>query len=145
MRLFLITNYGLKMENNHIVLFDGVCNLCNGFVQFTIKRDPQVKFKFASLQSKSGQYLLKKNNLPTEHFASLVYIKYGHCYSKSSAVLHFLKDLGGKWAFLYIFIVIPSPIRDFVYTLVANARYKILGKKESCWLPTLTLKSHFLE
>lgn len=132
------------MENNHIILFDGICNLCNGFVQFTIKRDPQVKFKFASLQSQSGQDWLKKNNLPAENFSSLVYIKDEGFYLKSSAVLHFLKDLGGAWKFLFIFILIPRPIRDFVYSLIANARYRILGKQESCWLPTPELKRHFL-
>jgi predicted DCC family thiol-disulfide oxidoreductase YuxK len=135
----------MEVKNNNILLFDGVCNLCNGFVQFTIKRDTQSKFKFASLQSKSGQYLLKENNLPIENFTSLVYIKGGHYFFKSSAVLHFLKDLGGVWIFFFILIIIPRPVRDFVYTITANSRYRVFGRRESCLLPTPEFKNRFLE
>lgn len=134
------------MDNNQtrILLFDGVCNLCNGIVQFTIKRDPHAKFKFASLQSESGQILLQQFGLPTNDFNSFVYIKGDNYFLKSSAGLHVLKDLGGPWKLLYAFIVVPKPIRDFVYNIIAKMRYKVFGKQETCMIPTSDLKQRFL-
>ena len=97
------------MSNDaHILLFDGVCNLCNGIVQFTIKRDKEAKFKFASLQSSSGQLLLKQFNLPTDDFDSFVYINGNNYFLKSSAALHVLRELGGGWKLFYAFIIIPK-------------------------------------
>ncbi len=134
------------MDNNqtHILLFDGVCNLCNGIVQFTIKRDPKAKFKFASLQSESGQSLLKQFGLPTDDFNSFVYINGEKCFLKSSAGLHVLKELGGIWKVFYIFIIFPRPFRDFVYNLIAKTRYKIFGKRDTCIVPTPDIKLRFL-
>ena len=108
-----------------IVLFDGVCNLCNGFVQFIIKRDPNAKFKFGALQSKSGQALLKKYNLPSDDLNSLVLIVDDNYFLKSSAGLRILKELGGFWKLFYILMIFPKPLRDFVYDLIAKTRYKI--------------------
>lgn len=134
------------MDNNtHIILFDGMCNLCNGFVQFLIKRDKKVKFKFASLQSVSGQSLLLKFGLPTDDFNSFVYIKGNHYFAKSAAGLNVLKDLGGLWQFFYAFIVIPGFIRDFIYGFIAKKRYKLFGKRDSCMIPTQEIKQRFLE
>jgi len=134
------------MNNNkkHILLFDGVCNLCNGIVQFTIKRDPKGKFKFASLQSESGQLLLKQFGLPTNDFNSFVFINGDNYFLKSSAGLHVLKELGGVWKVFYIFIIIPRPLRDFVYSIIAKTRYKIFGKLDTCMIPTPELKQRFL-
>lgn len=128
-----------------ILLFDGVCNLCNGIVQFTIKRDPEGKFKFASLQSESGQTLLKERGLPTNDYDSFVYIKGDNYFLKSSAGLHVLRDLGGIWQLFYVFIIFPKPLRDFIYGLIAKTRYKIFGKRETCMIPTPELKERFLE
>jgi predicted DCC family thiol-disulfide oxidoreductase YuxK len=134
------------MDNNqtHILLFDGVCNLCNGIVQFTIKRDPKAKFKFASLQSASGQALLKQFGLPTDDFNSFVFINEDKYFLKSSAGLHVLKELGGVWKVFYIFIIFPRPIRDFVYNIIAKTRYKIFGKQDICMVPTPDIKQRFL-
>lgn len=134
------------MNNNQrrILLFDGVCNLCNGIVQFTIKKDPQAKFKFASLQSESGQILLRQFGLPTNDFNSFVYIKGDNYFLKSSAGLHVLKDLGGPWKLLYAFIVVPKPVRDFVYNIIAKMRYKVFGKRDTCMVPRPDLKQRFL-
>ncbi len=134
------------MSNNeeHILLFDGVCNLCNSIVQFTIKRDPKEKFKFASLQSESGQVLLKKFNLPTNDFDSFVFINGDKYFLKSSAGLHVLKELGGLWKLFYFFIIFPRPLRDFVYNIIAKTRYKIFGKRDTCMIPTPKLKQRFL-
>ncbi len=131
--------------NENIILFDGVCNLCNSSVQFVIKRDKKAKFKFASLQSESGQALLKKFNLPTNDFNSFVYIHGERCYLRSSALLRVLKELGGGWKLLYAFIIVPKFIRDFFYNIIAKSRYSLFGKQNSCMIPTPELKSRFLE
>lgn len=135
----------MKNNETHILLFDGVCNLCNSIVQFTIKRDPKEKFKFASLQSESGQELLKKFNLPTNDFDSFVFINGNKYFLKSSAGLHVLKELGGFWKLFYVFIIFPRPLRDFVYNIIAKTRYKIFGKQDACMIPTPKLKQRFLQ
>ena len=132
-------------NNNYIFLFDGVCNLCDGFVQFIIKRDPNAKFKFAALQSKSGQALLKKFKLPPDDLDSLVLIIDDNYFLKSSAGLHILKELGGFWKLFYILMIFPKPLRDFVYDLIAKTRYKILGKRDTCMIPTPNIIDRFLE
>jgi len=135
------------VNNNeaHILLFDGVCNLCNSIVQFIIKRDPKGKFQFASLQSESGQALLRKFGLPTDDFNSFVYIQGDEYFLKSSAGLHVLKELGGFWKLFYIFIIFPIPLRDFVYSIIAKTRYKIFGKRDTCMVATPELKQRFLQ
>ena len=134
------------MKNNErIILFDGVCNLCNSSVQFVIKRDREAKFKYASLQSVSGQALLKKFNLPLEQFDSFIYINGDQVFQRSAGALNVLKDLGGFWKLLYGFIIVPSFIRDFVYNYIAKNRYKFFGKRESCMIPTPELKKRFLD
>jgi predicted DCC family thiol-disulfide oxidoreductase YuxK len=132
-------------NENYILLFDGVCNLCVGVVNFTIKRDSEEKFKFAALQSESGQALLKKYHLPTNNFGSFVFIKGEQYFLKSSAALHVLKELGGVWKLFYLFIIIPAPLRDFIYHIVARTRYSIFGKRDSCMIPTPAVKRRFLK
>ena len=134
------------MSNNEtqILLFDGVCNLCNGIVQFTIKRDRGEKFKFASLQSGSGQTLLKKFGLPTDDFDSFVYIKGDKYFLKSTAGLHLLKDLGVIWKLFYFFIIFPRPLRDLFYNIIARSRYRIFGKRNTCMIPTPKMNQRFL-
>ena len=130
--------------NSPILLFDGVCNLCNGFVQFIIKRDKNAKFKFASLQSEIGQEYLKQHHLETEVFESFVYLKNDKFYQKSTAALTLFKDLGGAWVLMYVLMIFPRFIRDFFYNLIARNRYKMFGKRESCMLPSPELKNRFL-
>jgi predicted DCC family thiol-disulfide oxidoreductase YuxK len=132
-------------NENYILLFDGVCNLCVSVVNFTIKRDSEEKFKFAALQSESGQALLKKYNLPTNDFDSFVFIKGEKYFLKSSAALNVLKELGGVWKLFYLFIIIPAPLRDFIYHIVARRRYSIFGKRDSCIVPTPEVKRRFLK
>lgn len=129
----------------YILLFDGVCNLCNNIVQFTIKRDPEEKFRFAALQSESGQALLKKFDLPTDDFNSFVFIKGNKYFLKSSAGLHVLKELGGIWKLFYVFIILPGPLRDYIYNIIARTRYKLFGKRDTCMIPTPNLKQRFLQ
>ncbi|MEO8406188.1 MAG: thiol-disulfide oxidoreductase DCC family protein [Chitinophagaceae bacterium] len=128
-----------------IVLFDGVCNLCNRAVQFILRHDKQKKFLFGSLQGQTGQELLSKFNLPTQQLNSFVLIEDDKAYTRSTAVLRMLKNLGGGWSLLYAFMIIPAFIRNGTYNWIARNRYKWFGKKEECWVPTPELKERFLD
>jgi predicted DCC family thiol-disulfide oxidoreductase YuxK len=127
-----------------IVLFDGVCNLCNGSVQFILKRDSQARFRFASLQSEAGRSLLVQHGLDPEALSSVVVIEGGRVWQESSAALRIARHLPGLWKLLRVFLVIPRPLRDAVYRLIARNRYRWFGKTETCWLPTPELKGRFL-
>ncbi|WP_188456280.1 thiol-disulfide oxidoreductase DCC family protein [Virgibacillus oceani] len=128
---------------SRIILFDGECNFCDKSVQFIIKRDPKGNFKFASLQSDVGNDLLKRFDTPRD-LDSFILIENNQCYSKSSAALRVCKHLKGFWKFLYIFMIVPRPIRDFCYEIVARNRYKWFGSKESCMLPSPEERNRFL-
>jgi len=132
------------MTKKPIILFDGVCNLCNNAVQFIIRHDPDEKFLFASLQSEFGQQLMKQYSLPSENFNSFILVQDNKVYNKSTGALKVAKELIGTWKLLYIFIVVPRFIRDAVYTWIANNRYKWFGKKDDCMIPTPQLKARFL-
>jgi len=134
-----------RETNNPIVLFDGVCNLCSAVVVFTIERDQKRKFMFAPLQSGAGQALLKKFNLPAELFDSFVLVEDDRCYSRSTAALRVVKRLTGLWPVLYAVIIVPGPIRDWIYDFVARNRYRWFGRKDQCMVPTADMKSRFLE
>jgi predicted DCC family thiol-disulfide oxidoreductase YuxK len=128
-----------------IIIFDGICNLCNRSVQIVIKNDPAGKFMFASLQSEKGQQLLKKFNLPLNEFNSFILVKDDKVYTKSTGALKVAKQLKGGWWLLYGFIIVPKFIRDAVYNWVARNRYKWFGKREECMLPTPAIKARFIE
>ncbi|MFI5154601.1 MAG: thiol-disulfide oxidoreductase DCC family protein [Chitinophagales bacterium] len=128
-----------------IILFDGVCNLCNASVQFVLKRDRKKQFRFASLQSDAGRQLLSSFGLPVDAIHSFVLIEGERAYERSTALLRVCRQLGAAWPMLYILIIIPKFIRDPVYNLIARNRYKWFGKREECWLPGDDLKSRFLE
>lgn len=125
-----------------IVLFDGVCNLCNKSVQFIIKRDPHNQFFFASLQSEMGKSLLEKHHL--SEVDSVVLIKEDMYYMESDAALEICRHLSSGWKLLAILKVIPSSIRDPLYQFVARNRYRWFGKQDSCMLPTEEMKKRFL-
>ena len=130
--------------NYKIILFDGVCNLCNGAVTFVIKRDKKNMFKFAALQSEAGQHLISKYNIDTSKVDSIILIDREKFYSKSSAALHIAKNLSGAYPLLFGFMIVPKFIRNWIYDYVAKNRYKWFGKKESCMIPTPELKEKFL-
>ncbi|MBC5636855.1 MULTISPECIES: thiol-disulfide oxidoreductase DCC family protein [Ornithinibacillus] len=127
-----------------IILFDGVCNFCNSSVQFIIKRDTKGRYKFTSLQSPIGQQLLKENEIPDE-LDSFIYLEGNTVYYKSTAALKVCKGLKGPWKFMYAFIVVPRPIRDLVYGVIAKNRYKWFGKREKCMIPTPEQRERFLD
>lgn len=127
----------------NLVLFDGVCNLCNGFVQFLIRQDRRQVLKFGSLQSEEAQRLLAKNRID-QSLTSIIYFRQGNHYKRSTAALYILKDLGGLWWMTQIFWIIPRPLRDAIYDWVGHNRYRWFGKKSSCMVPSPELRERFL-
>ncbi|UNY98087.1 thiol-disulfide oxidoreductase DCC family protein [Zhouia spongiae] len=134
-------------KNKKIILFDGVCNLCNNAVQYIIKKDKKDVFRFASLQSDIGLQLAKERGIDTGQVDSIVMIDPGNAYYvKSTAALEIAKDLGGFYAFLApVLLYIPTRLRDIGYDFIARNRYKWYGKKDQCMIPTAELKEKFLE
>ncbi|MDA0176573.1 MULTISPECIES: thiol-disulfide oxidoreductase DCC family protein [Mesoflavibacter] len=133
-------------KHKKLILFDGVCNLCNSSVQFVIKHDKKNKFMFAPLQGKVGQEIISKYNIDTAKTDSiLLYSEDKGLKVKSTAALYIAKDLGFPSALLTIFLIVPAFIRHWVYDFIAKNRYKWYGKKEACMIPTPELKSKFLE
>ncbi len=130
------------------ILFDGVCNLCNGFVQFVIRQDPAGRFRFAALQSAAGQAVLKAHGLDAATLAaepdSVLLELDGHLYSHSDAVLRIARALGGPWRLLLAGYVLPRAWRDAAYRFVARHRYRWFGRQQSCMLPTPGLRARFL-
>ena len=128
------------MKSNAIILFDGVCNLCDGAIAFVIKRDPKKYFRFASLQSETAQKLLgERHSLDT-----MILIENGNVYLRSTAALRIAKKLRGLWPLFYIFIVIPKFLRDLLYNWIARNRYRWFGKIEACMVLTPELRDRFL-
>ena len=118
----------------NVLLFDGVCNLCHGMVAFVRKRDKKALFRFVAIQSEAGQTLIEQYRIHNNN-DTLYYIRGDVCYSKSTAVLQLLKDLGGGWKYCYPLIFIPPCLRDAVYLFVSRNRYRWFGKRDDCALP----------
>ena len=133
-----------KQLTHSIILFDGVCNLCNGAVNFVIKRDPGNVFKFTPLQEKQGVLLLKMHAVDTQKLDSIVLIENEKVYVKSSAALRIARKMSNLWPLFFVLLIIPSFIRDGVYDFIAKNRYKWFGKKEQCMIPTPGLREKFL-
>ncbi|NOU95005.1 DUF393 domain-containing protein [Paenibacillus sp. LMG 31456] len=127
-----------------IVLFDGVCRFCNGWVQFLIRQDKADAFRFSPIQSDYAQSLLDSNSSAVAGIDSVILVEKGVVYTHSSAVLHIFKRLGRGWTLLYLFIIIPRPLRDIVYRWIAKHRYKLFGKYDSCMIPTENAKRKFI-
>ena len=125
-----------------VILFDGVCNLCNGFVQFVIARDPAARFRFAALQSASARRLLDGLGAVPD---SVVLVDGGHVYTRSSAALRIARRLPFPWSLARALIVVPRPLRDWLYDRVARHRYRWFGRKDVCMMPTPDLRARFLE
>ncbi len=133
------------IENNSIILFDGVCNLCNNSVHFIIKRDKKKRFLFTSLQSDAARDILLQFQLKNSEMDSILFIENGKIYQKSDAILKIVKHLNGMWKISYGFIIIPKFIRDYVYIIIAKNRYRWFGKREVCMIPTKELQMRFLD
>lgn len=132
-------------NDKKIILFDGVCNLCNSSVQYVIQRDKKDEFRFVALQSELGQKIIKHIGIANSNIDSIVlYLPGIAYYYKSSAVIEIAKSLQGFFNYGMLFRFLPNALRDVVYDYIARNRYKWYGKKESCMIPTPELKAKFL-
>ena len=127
-----------------VILFDGVCNLCNGFVQFVISRDPQRRFQFASLQSRAAAALLNGRGASGPLPDSVLLLENGKLFMQSDAALRVARRLTFPWNLAYAFVIVPRPLRDLVYAWVARNRYRWFGKRDVCMVPTPDLRARFL-
>ena len=130
-------------KDKALILFDGVCNLCNSSVNIIIDLDRKKQFLFTSLQSDKGQEILEKHQLNSSP-ETIILVKNGKAYQKSTAVLHICKKLIFPFPLLFALIVIPRVLRDTVYDFIAANRYKWFGKKDACRIPTPELQERFL-
>lgn len=130
--------------SNPVVLFDGVCNFCNGAVNFLIRQDGEGSLRYAALQSDAGQQLLQQYGLPEANFNSFVLIKEGKVYQRSGAALKLLPYLPWYWQWANIGWLLPPSLRDGIYNLIAKNRYRWFGKKEACMVPTPEVRQRFL-
>jgi predicted DCC family thiol-disulfide oxidoreductase YuxK len=126
-----------------IVLFDGVCNFCNGAVNFIIRHDSGGQFKFAPLQSNIGGEMKVEFGIASD-VDSIVVIEDRKAFTHSDAALRIARGLGGIWSLGYAFIIVPKPVRDWFYRLFARYRYSLFGKKDVCMIPTPDVRSRFL-
>ena len=121
-------------DTRTIIFYDGVCNLCNGLVQFILKRDKQRRFRFVAIQSQSGKDILKRFKISTEAVRTIIVIDGNSIYFKSRAIFKILDDIGGFWKFLLIFSILPVKFNDYIYDIIAKNRYKIFGKNKECMI-----------
>lgn len=133
-------------KNKKIILFDGVCNLCDSLLQFVIRHDKKDVFRFVALQSTLGQEIVNHIGIQNKNIDSIIlYVPGVAYYYKSSAALEIARELGGFFHLGTVFKIIPTVLRNYIYDYVAKNRYSWYGKKASCMIPTPELKSKFLE
>jgi predicted DCC family thiol-disulfide oxidoreductase YuxK len=135
----------MQEKVNRLVLFDGVCNFCNFWIQFALKRDKKGKLIFGSLQGETAQRILPKYNIDPLVITSVIFIEDGIAYRESTAALKVCRHLDGGWKLLYALIVIPAFLRDSIYKWIGRNRYKWFGKQESCMLPTPDQRQRFVD
>ena len=134
------------MKPDHaIVLFDGVCHLCTSTVQWIIQRDPRGYFTFAPLQSAIGRTLVGAHSLPQDALDTFVVVEGSSCFTRSDAALRVAQHLSGGWSLLQVLSLIPKPIRDWGYTVIARHRYQWFGRRETCMVPSRDLLDRFLQ
>lgn len=134
-----------KQNSEAVIMFDGVCNLCNATVNFVIDRDSDRYFRYAALQSEAGQCFLDKHNRSVSDFDSVILQEGDTFYTKSTAALRIARKLDGAWPLLYLFIIVPAFLRNIVYDFIARNRYKWFGRQDECRIPDQELKSLFLD
>lgn len=129
-----------------IVLFDGGCGLCNGWVQFLLARDHRHTFRFAALQSEAGQRMLRERGIDErDAFSSMVLLDGARVYQRSAAVLETLRRLGGAWSLATLALWLPVRVRDWIYDFIASRRYQWFGRLDTCRVPTAAERARFLE
>ena len=135
----------MNIRDKNIILFDGVCNFCNSIVNFIIRQDRKKVFLFASIQSETGQAILKKFDRETKAMDSFILYENGKIYERSTAGLRLYNKLPWWWKWTQVFWIVPRFLRDAVYNLISRNRYKWFGKKDECMVPSPGLRERFLE
>lgn len=135
----------MMAKDGPVLFFDGVCNLCNGTVQFVIARDHEATVRFASLQSDFAQRQFSDLKIPAGYLNSIVLLEDDKVFYKSTAALRLCRHLSGVWPMLRWLLIIPRPLRDLLYDLIARNRYRWFGKQETCWIPTAELRGRFID
>ena len=133
------------MDDRYIVIFDGVCNFCNGVVNLIIRRDPNALFSFTPMQSESGKRLIEEHHTPMVGVDTFLLIKNGQCFDRTDAVLEICRDLTGYWFLFRIFKILPRSFRDYFYRLFGRNRYKLFGRREECMIPSSEVRDRFIE
>ncbi|KJS00598.1 MAG: hypothetical protein VR65_12380 [Desulfobulbaceae bacterium BRH_c16a] len=134
----------MEKTDQPLIIFDGVCNLCEYSVKFIVKNDRQARFKFVSAQSDRGKELQRLHGVDIFKDGSVILLKNDQVYVKSDAVVEIAKDLEGLWRFLHVFKFIPKPVRDLVYSIISKNRYRWFGRKNQCLLSDKNIKDRFL-
>lgn len=134
----------VSIDAKHLLLFDGGCNLCNGTVRYIVRHDHHRRFMFAALASTRGQALLHALHLRADEFNSLVYLRNGQVLLRSTAALYVARDLGGAWRLLFVLILLPRMLRDWMYDLVARNRHRWFGYRSTCTAQPEEHKERFL-
>ncbi len=132
-------------SDNPVVLYDGVCNLCNGAVRFIIARDREGVFRFAALQSEVGRALANECGLDRDKLDTVALVDEGSCFIRSDAAIRIASRLPGMWPALRVLRVVPRPLRDWGYDLVARNRYRLFGREDACQLPDQHIRDRFLD
>lgn len=133
------------ISRDKVILFDGVCKLCNAWSKFIIKLDKSYEFKLCSVQSKEGKEILRYFGYPEDYYETMLLVDDGKCIEKSEAFFRVMKGLGWPWKMINIFILIPTSLRDWMYDRIALNRYALFGKYDHCILPTADHKRRFLD
>lgn len=128
-----------------VILFDGVCNLCNAAVRTVVRHDDRGVFRLAPLQSAVGQEILRRHDLPTDEFDSVVLVADGAVHTRSTAALRVCRRLDLPWSLLSPLLVVPAPLRDPFYDLVARLRYRVFGRTDECQVPSPAVRERFAE
>jgi len=128
-----------------VILFDGVCNLCSGWVHFAIARDPAANLRFATIQTAHGQDFLRRRGLPTDRFETFYLIDGGRVFEKSTGFLRMLGYLRWPWPLLKAMRIVPRPLRDWLYDRIARNRYRLFGRRQTCLVPTAEIIDRFLD
>lgn len=139
-----MTAEDMVRNNQDIILFDGVCKLCSGWVSFVYRRDPEARFRFVAVQSVQGRALLQWAGLSPDVIDTMVYIENGHPHLRSTAFLKAIRHFPSAWPLLSTGLVVPVVLRDFLYDRIALNRYRLFGRRESCLLPDADLALRFL-
>ena len=132
-------------QRSPVILFDGVCNVCSGFVQFVIAHDPAGRFRFAALQSDAARRILGQPDAVASAPASVVLVEGDRVFTQSAAALRIARGLGLPWRLAYGLIAVPRPLRDWVYDVVARHRYQWFGRRDACMMPTPDVRARFLD